>query len=423
MTTTLLRRRTLAEVTTGGRAAVDAATLARAAEIVDEVTRGGEPAARRWAEQLGDLDPGAPLVIDPATCRAARDRIPARDREVLERAHGRITAFAAEQRARLDDLDTAVVAGRAGHELAPVAAAGCYAPGGRYPLPSSVLMTAATARAAGVPEVIVASPRPTDVTLAAAALCDADAVLAIGGAQAIAAMAGGIAGLAPCDAIVGPGNRWVTAAKQLVAGRVRIDMLAGPSELLIVADGTADPAWVAADLLAQAEHDPDAVPVLATWVADLPAAVESALSAQLADLPTADVARRALDNGGVVVVDDPDGAVAVADAMAPEHLQLSVAEPRPLLARCRHYGAAFLGHHSAEVLGDYGAGPNHTLPTGGTARLGGGLWVGTFLRARTWLDIDGTAPAFAALVEDTAHLARLEGLEAHARAARCRRSV
>jgi phosphoribosyl-ATP pyrophosphohydrolase/phosphoribosyl-AMP cyclohydrolase/histidinol dehydrogenase len=281
-------------------------------------------------------------------------------------------------------------------------------------------MTAVTAREAGVAQVVVASPRPRPVTLAAAALGGAQAVLCAGGAQAIAALVGGVAGLPACDAVVGPGNRWVTAAKQLVAGRVRIDMLAGPSELLVIADATADAAWVAADLLAQAEHDPEAVPLLVTWDAKLIGRTERELARQLADLPTAAVARQALARGGAVLVSDADAAAAVADAVAPEHLQLSVADPDALLPRCRHWGAAFLGHGSAEVIGDYGAGPNHTLPTGGTARSSGGLWVGTFLRARTWMALaPGTAEA-GQLLDDTARLARLEGLEAHARAAEIR---
>jgi phosphoribosyl-ATP pyrophosphohydrolase/phosphoribosyl-AMP cyclohydrolase/histidinol dehydrogenase len=413
----LLPVRTVAEVTAAGRTATDPDTLAGAARILADVRAGGEAALRRHAEALDGLSPGAPLVLGADALEAALADLPAADRGVLERARDRIAAFAAAQRASLRELEVPVPGGRAGHALAPVAAAGCYAPGGRYPLPSSVLMTAVTARAAGVARVVVASPRPRPVTLAAAALAGAEAVLCAGGAQAIAALVGGVAGLPACDAVVGPGNRWVTAAKQLVAGQVRIDMLAGPSELLVVADGTADPRWVAADLLAQAEHDPDAVPVLTTWDRGLPGRVATALERQLADLPTAAVARQALARGGVIPVDHPAGAAAVADALAPEHLQLAVADPRGLLARCEHWGAAFLGHGSAEVLGDYGAGPNHTLPTGGTARSSGGLWVGTFLRARTWLEVDPGAAEAGQLLDDTARLARLEGLEAHARAA------
>jgi len=417
----LLPRRRPEDLDARQRRAVADDTLTAAARIVADVDREGDAGVRRWAESLGDLDPGAPLVLDRAICRRALDQLPSDQRAMLERVTARIEAFARAQRATLGDLDTTIAAGRAGHVLQPVATAGCYAPGGRHPLPSSVLMTAVTARVAGVDTVIVASPRPAPVTLAAAALSGADAVLAVGGAQAVAGLVNGVAGLPPCDLVVGPGNRWVTAAKQLLSGRVGIDMLAGPSELLVIADHTAPPAWLAADLLAQAEHDPDAVPVLATWCVGLSEAVAEQLERQLRDLPTAEVARRALANGGHVLVASADEAVVLANRMAPEHLQLSVADPRALLSRCRHYGAAFLGHGSAEVLGDYGAGPNHTLPTGGTARWRGGLWVGAFLQARTWLALDPASDAYGRLLDDTEQLASLEGLAGHARAAALRR--
>jgi len=282
-------------------------------------------------------------------------------------------------------------------------------------------MTALTARAAGVAEVWVASPRPSPVTLAAAALAEADGLLRVGGAQAIGALAFGAGPVPPCDAIVGPGNRWVTAAKQRVAGRVAIDMLAGPSELVVLADGTADPELVAADLLAQAEHDPDALPVLVTPDPDLLDRVEAALRRQLADLPTAEVARRALANGFAVLAADRDAACEAVDALAPEHLAVHLRDPDEARSRLHHYGALFLGGGSAEVFGDYGAGPNHVLPTGGTARAVGALDVLTFLRPQGWLVLDREDAAYAGLVRDTAALGRLEGLEAHARAAEARR--
>jgi phosphoribosyl-ATP pyrophosphohydrolase/phosphoribosyl-AMP cyclohydrolase/histidinol dehydrogenase len=270
-----------------------------------------------------------------------------------------------------------------------------------------------------VPVVWVASPRPAPATLAAAALAGADALLAAGGAHAIAALACGAGPVPACDAVVGPGNRWVTAAKQLVAGRVAIDMLAGPSELLVVADETADAGLVAADLLAQAEHDPDALPVLVTTSVALADRVEVELAAQLSTLPTAETARAALAQGFAVVVPTLDDAVAAADRLAPEHLQLAVREPEALAPRFAHYGALFVGERAAEVLGDYGIGPNHTLPTGGTARFAGGLSVFTFLRVRTWLAVGGpgAGPEFHEAVADAVALARIEGLEAHARAA------
>ena len=327
--------------------------------------------------------------------------------------------FARAQRDALSDVDVTVPGGRAGHRVAAVERAGCYAPGGRFPLPSSVLMTAVTARTAGVSEVWVASPKPDDVTLAAASVAGADALLAVGGAQAIAALAYGAGPVPACDVVVGPGNRWVTAAKKLVAGRVGIDMLAGPSELVVLADDTADAVVVAADLLAQAEHDPDALPVLVTTDAALAIAVDAELERDLESLPTRPTAEAALANGFTVVVDDLDQAITVCDRLAPEHLQVLTADPQTVAERLNHWGGLFVGEMSAEVFGDYGVGPNHTLPTGGVARFKGGLSVLDFLRVRTWLRME-PGDATEGLARDAAALARLEGLEAHARAAECR---
>ncbi|NOZ95292.1 MAG: histidinol dehydrogenase, partial [Acidobacteria bacterium] len=233
-----------------------------------------------------------------------------------------------------------------------------------------------------------------------------------------AAMAFGAGELPPCDVVAGPGNRWVTAAKQLVAGSVGIDMLAGPSELVVLADGSADPVLAAADLLAQAEHDPDAVPILVSTSEAFLEAVDVELGVQLTGLSTARTARAALSgNGFAVPCPGLDTAIAVCERLAPEHLQVVTRDPRAVAGRIGGYGAVFLGPGSAEVLGDYGAGPNHTLPTGGAARYTGGLSVLHFLAVRTWLELDDPAE----LAADAAALARCEGLEAHARAAELRR--
>lgn len=397
-------------------AAVDAETLAQTATLVEDVRSGGEASLRALAVRFGDRRAEDPLVLGPEVLNEALRGLPDAQRRVLVRTAHRIRAFAEARRADVADTELGIAGGQAGVRMEPVFRAGCYAPGGRYPLPSSVLMTAITARAAGVSEVWVASPRPGPVTLAAAAIAGADAVLAVGGAQAIAAMAYGAGPVPACDAIVGPGNRWVTAAKQLVAGHVAIDMLAGPSELVVLADRTANPDRVAADLLAQAEHDPDAVPMLVCTDAQRAVLIEIALQDQLESLPTADVATRALANGFSVVVASIDEAVALTDRLAPEHLSLHVADAGALRDRLHHYGALFVGEHAAEVLGDYGAGPNHVLPTGGTARSFGALDVLTFLRPQGWLRIDDPAAA-SAVAADAAALARMEGLEAHARAA------
>jgi phosphoribosyl-ATP pyrophosphohydrolase/phosphoribosyl-AMP cyclohydrolase/histidinol dehydrogenase len=387
-----------------------------AAAIVRDVRARGAVALREHAERLGDLAPGAPLIRPREALASALAALEPGDRERLERIAERIRAFARGQRASLGMFEMTIPGGRAGHFIAPVERTGCYAPGGRYPLPSSVLMTALTAREAGVSEVWVASPRPSPITLAAAALAKADGFLAVGGAQAIAALTFGADPVPRCDAVVGPGNAYVTAAKQLVAGHVTIDTLAGPSELVVLADATADARMVAADLLAQAEHDPSAVPILVSVGAAIAEEVSAELLRQLETLPAAVIARAALANGGAVVVRDLGEGVATCDLLAPEHLELHVADAACVAPRLRHYGALFLGTAAAEVLGDYGAGPNHVLPTGGAARSAGGLSVLTFLRVRTWLAIDDPAGA-RELVEDAAWLGRLEGLEAHARSA------
>jgi len=282
-------------------------------------------------------------------------------------------------------------------------------------------MTAVCARAAGVRTVWVASPRPAPVTLAAAAVAGVDGFLAVGGAQAIAALALGAGDIPRCDVVVGPGNRFVTAAKQLIAGEAGIDMLAGPSELVVLADGTADPAVVTADLLAQAEHDPDALPVLVTTSAELLDAVDSEISRQLETLPTASTATPAVEHGYAVLARDLDEAIVVCDGIAPEHLEIMMSEARSVARRLRNYGALFVGPASAEVLGDYGAGPNHVLPTGGTCRFTGGLSVFTFLRVHTWLHLEDPS-ACQDLIQDSITLARLEGLEGHARSAEHRLS-
>lgn len=399
---------------------LDAATLAGARSILDDVRAGGEAALRHHATRLGDLAPDGPLWLDRDGMAALAADVPADDMALLQRTAARIRRFADAQRAAFAPMTLDVAGGQAGHTLAPVEAAGCYAPGGRYPLPSSVLMTAVTARAAGVQRVTVASPRPNPVTAAAAWVAGADALLTVGGAHAIAALAYG-AGVVPrVDVIVGPGNRWVTAAKSLVQGDVGIDMLAGPSELVVLADAAADPARIAADLLGQAEHDPDARPILITWSAPLIAAVEDALKTQLADLPTAGVAREAVANGFAVLCADEDEAVATCDRLAPEHLEVLCVEADRVAGRLSHYGGLFIGGASAEVFGDYGVGPNHVLPTGTSARFTGGLSVLHFLRVRTWLRLEASS-ALDPLLDDAVRLARLEGLEAHARSALDRR--
>lgn len=404
----------------GERRPFDEATLRAADRIVSDVERRGWSAMLKHARRLGDLPArGGRAVFEAGELRAALDGLAREERRALERAATRIGSFASAQRRCVKDLRVAASGFRAGHRWLPVDSAGCYAPGGRFPLPSSVLMTAVTARRAGVPVVWVASPRPAPATLAAAAIAGADALLAVGGAQAVAALAFGAGPVPACACVVGPGNRFVTAAKYLVSRSCAIDMLAGPSEVLVIADDAADARLVAADLLAQAEHDPDAQAVLVSLSPGLVERVEAELAAQLRTLPTAAIARRALRNSVAVVARDAEQAAAIADAMAPEHLEVHTRDAGSLVERLSRYGAAFVGERIAEVVGDYGVGPNHVLPTGGSARSAAGLSVFTFLRARTFIE-GGAGAAARGVLRDTVTLARVEGLEGHARAAAMR---
>ena len=416
MSARLLPRRSVAELVARRAAAIPSEAFTVAAPIVEAVRARGEAALREYAQRFGDVTAVGPLFIERPTLERALADLPASDRARLERVAQRIRTFATAQQHALETVTVTLPGGAAGHWIAPLERAGCYAPGGRYPLPSSVLMTAVTARAAGVKEIWVASPGPGPMTLAAAAVAGVDGVLSAGGVHAIAALAFGAGPLRPCDVIVGPGNRYVAAAKQLVAGKVAIDLLAGPSELVVFADSSASPAVIAADLLAQAEHDPDALPVLVTLDPTHLERVEAELAHQVASLPSATVARAALAHGGVVVVATIDEGVAACDALAPEHVELILQSADDVAPRLTHFGALFIGASSAEVLGDYGAGPNHVLPTAGSARSRGGLSVYTFLRVRTWLRIDDPSAA-RPLVEDAAWFGRVEGLEAHARSA------
>jgi len=401
-----------AEVVRERRSPVSTKILNQAAEIVETVRAEGESALRRYSEGFGDITERQTIVLGRADLLEAVDGLDGQTRDLLERVANRVRRFATAQLGSMTSLDVAVEGGRAGHSLHPVGRVGAYAPGGRHPLPSSVLMTVIPARVAGVEEVWVASPRPTQVTIAAAGIAGADGLLAVGGAQAIAALAFGTVSPA-CEMVVGPGNAWVTAAKKHLYGEIGIDGLAGPSEIVLIADHDADPALVAADLLAQAEHDPMAQPILITTSEALLDEVQLELSMQLEDLPTAAVARSALSQGFAVSVDSFEDAVSISEHLAPEHLALHVTDPDELSKDLTAYGSLFIGDASAEALADYGVGPNHVLPTGGGARFQSGLSVFTFLRTPTWLRIDDAH----ATASDAANLARLEGLEAHARAA------
>jgi histidinol dehydrogenase len=409
---------------------VDASALAQAQAILKELTSESSRTVRsskliEIGQRLGDLPSDATSFLkSKEECKAAYDQLSDSNRSALTNIYQRVKAFADQQRASIQDMEMSIPGGRAGHVVSACQAAGCYAPGGRYPLPSSVIMTAVTARAAGCPVVVLASPKPAPITLAAAYLAGADHILAVGGAQAIAAMAYGVLDdngtcVTPrCDVICGPGNKWVTAAKSIVNGYCGIDMLAGPSEVLVICDQTADAHIVAADLIAQAEHDVVARAILLSTSADLIDQIDASVVQQLQALPEPNrsTASEALRQSFAVLCSDLEQCIQISDRIAPEHLEIQCIDAQQVAKQCRNYGGLFIGTHAAEVLGDYGAGPNHTLPTGGTGRYTGGLSVFNFLAVRTWMRIDDPA-ASQDMVADTIVMARLEGLEGHARAA------
>lgn len=324
-----LKRITIEEIPEPSMRLFDPEVDAVAIKAIEAVRSGGEVALRRWAQEFDGLAKGAPLVIAREEMKAAYDSLPEETAALLGRAKGRVAAFAAAQRACLAPLDVPALGGRHGHEFVPVARAGCYVPGGAFPLPSSALMTVIPAKAAGVPEVWCAGPKPTRETLAAAWLAGADGFLQCGGAHAIAALAFGIA-VPRCDVIIGPGGKYVAAAKRLLYGIVGTEAPAGPSELLVIADESADPDIVAADLLAQAEHSPDAMPALIATHSHIADQIDRILRAQLAALPEPNrsIAQRSLQNGFCCIEPDPARIADGANHCAPEHLEIATSEPR-----------------------------------------------------------------------------------------------
>jgi histidinol dehydrogenase len=405
---------------TGASARVDA----QARRIVDAVRRRGD---RALIELTARFDKVAlrpqQLRVDAGELRAAEATVPVRAQQALRLAARRIAAFHRHQRsASWAYRDPTGL--RLGQRVTPLDCVGLYVPGGHAAYPSSVLMNAIPARVAGVRQIVMVSPAGpggfNPAVLVAARIAGVDAIYRVGGAQAVAALAYGTATVPRVDKIVGPGNAWVQAAKRLVYGTVDIDSIAGPSEVLVVADGNADPAYVAADLLAQAEHGSgDECAVLLTPTRRLALAVQQEIARQLPHLPRRrDIARVLQRRGALVVVRSLREALVVADAVAPEHLELMVDEPERWAARVRHAGAIFLGPYAPAPLGDYVAGPNHVLPTGGTARFFSPLGVYDFVK-RTSI-VSASRAALRRLAPTIERLAGLEGYAAHAAAVRCR---
>lgn len=383
-------------------------------QILHSVRDEGDEALRHWSRLL-DKAGLETFRITKETLAAAVDDLPPALVNALHKAAERIRDF--HRRQPLPNWRTTEMGGILGQRVTPIRRVGIYVPGGRAPLPSSLLMAAVPAQVAGVPEIVICTPpNPHPAILAAAHLCGLGTVFQIGGAQAIGAMAFGTETVPRVDKIVGPGNLFVTLAKQQLYGLVGLDGLAGPTETMVIADETANPAWMAADLLAQAEHDPLAAAILLTPSRPLAEAVRLEVGRQLEELSRAEIIGQSLENnGGAVVTADMETAVRLAEGYAPEHLCLAVANPQVVAAQITNAGGLFLGEYSFEVLGDYVAGPSHIMPTGGTARFASPLNVLDFVKINSIIGLD--ADTGRELSGIAAEIAAAETLTAHAAAA------
>lgn len=385
-------------------------------DIISEVRARGDAAVIDYTRKFDRLDVSSGLRLTADRIKAARAACPADQIAALETAATRIRAFHEHQMP--DGFSYTDPQGvQLGMRWTPVSAAGIYVPGGTAAYPSSVLMNAVPASVAGVPRVVMVVPTPDDeinpLVLAAADLAGVTEIYRIGGAQAVAALAFGTETITAVDKITGPGNAYVAEAKRQVFGTVGIDMIAGPSEILVVADDRNDPAWIAADLLSQAEHDTSAQSILITDSAAFADAVVAAADNHLSTLPRAEIARQSWDNNGaIIVVDSLDASVELVDRIAPEHLELAVDAPDTLADAITHAGAIFLGRHTPEAIGDYVAGPNHVLPTDRSARFSSGLGVIDFMKRTTLVSCD--PDSLSQIGPAAVTLAGAEGLDAHA---------
>ncbi len=391
---------------------------ATVADIIYDVRKRGDAALLDYCKRFDKAELTG-LAVSQEEIDAAVAAVEPRFLEVLRKAAENIRAFHSQQKRcgfRLEKDGTVV-----GQKIIPVDRAGLYVPGGTAAYPSTVLMDAIPAKIAGVAEVVMVTPPRADgsvnpVILAAARIAGVDKIFKVGGAQAIAALTYGTESIPKVDKIVGPGNAFVAEAKKQVFGKVSIDMIAGPSEIMIVCDGKTNPKYAAADLLSQAEHDKMATAILATDSEALAYAVQAELEEQIPQLKRSEIARASVDNNGkIIVVQDLETAIEVANAIAPEHLELCLDDPMPWLDKIRHAGSVFLGRNCPEALGDYFAGPNHTLPTSGTAKFSSPLSVDDFIKKTQFIYY--TREALAEVAEDVAYFAEAEGLTAHAKSA------
>ncbi|HVB69784.1 MAG TPA: histidinol dehydrogenase [Acetobacteraceae bacterium] len=403
--------------------AADRAVRETVERMLDDIAARGDTAVREYSARLDRWEP-QDFRLSQAQIDALIASLPAQTIEDIRFAQAQVRRFAEAQRAALRDIEVETLPGvRLGHKNIPVASVGCYVPGGRYPMVASAHMSVLTAKVAGVPRVIAATP-PLDgvapaATVAAMAMGGADEIYLLGGVQAVAAMALGTGSIAPVDMLVGPGNAYVAEAKRQLFGRVGIDLLAGPTETLIIADDSTDAEMCATDLLGQAEHGPTSPAILLTTSARIAREIEAEIARQLTPLPTAAVAGQAWRDYGQVILCDTDAELlAEADRIASEHVQVLTREPRWFLDRMRNYGALFLGPETNVAYGDKVIGTNHTLPTKRAARYTGGLWVGKFLKTVTYQQVSPEATA--SIGEVCARLCDIENFAAHGEQARLR---
>jgi len=393
-------------------------------QIVDAVRTRGDSALLEYTRKYDRRSAvtAAEIEVPHARLRQAADALSQADREALELAAERIRRYHVHQRVEswsYTEADGTLL----GQQVTPLDRVGLYVPGGKAAYPSSVLMNAIPAKVAGVGELVMVAPAPegkvNGMVLAAAYIAGVDWVYAIGGAQAVAALAYGTETIPRVDKIVGPGNIYVATAKRLVYGQVDIDMIAGPSEIVVVCDGQTDPAWIAMDLFSQAEHDEDAQAILISPDEPYLLRVKEEMARQFATLERAPIIRSSIElRGALIAVRDLEEAVALVNEIAPEHLELSVERPRETAVKIRHAGAIFMGRHTPEAIGDYIAGPNHVLPTAGTARFSSPLGVYDFQKRSSLIECSPQAAA--TLARAVSVLARGEGLTAHARSAEFR---
>jgi len=384
--------------------------------ILEDIAERGDSAVRELSAKFDRWEPES-FRLTPAQIQALIDSLPSRVIDDIKFAQTQIRRFAEAQRAALRDIEVETLPGiRLGHRNIPVASVGCYVPGGRYPMVASAHMSVLTAKVAGVPRVAACTPPlngvPPAATVAAMALAGADEIYLLGGIQAVAAMGLGTATIAPVDMLVGPGNAFVAEAKRQLFGRVGIDLLAGPTETLIIADDTADAEMCATDLLGQAEHGPTSPAILLTTSVRIASEIEAEIQRQLAVLPTADIAGAAWRDYGQVILCDTDAELlSEADRIASEHVQVLTREPRWFLERMHNYGSLFLGKETNVAYGDKVIGTNHTLPTKRAARYTGGLWVGKFLKTVTYQEVSPEATAM--IGEYCARLCAIENFAGH----------